>query len=216
MNNNTNSDISSPAVSLQEAPDMGYKDIFWHLEQQIGADVNVLKDFVQKGIITQEQGQYLYKLLAEKAQTLNEYKLAQQSAAQTQPAQFVPQVQETPMDLFNKERPGFFDGDGRTAILDYIKGYDLDKDEIFKIAQLIENIEKTAVDKFLKKSEYEKSLNDENAAAKSRLTAYAQNPASDSNLGKVFTREGIGKMSGKEFTRNEEAIMAQLRNGLIK
>ena len=92
----------------------------------------------------------------------------------------------------------------------------MDKDEIVKISQMVEALERSAVENYLKKSEYEKSLNDENAIAKSRLSAYAQSPAVDGNMTKVFTREEIGKMSGKEFTRNEDAIMAQLKKGLIK
>ena len=218
MENFTN-EISSLAVGSQANPDMGYKDIFWHLEQKIGEDVGRVKDFVQKGIITQDQGQYLYGLLVQKAQELNNYKLAQQQNVQNSQAPVTEQAvppQENPFEQFSKERPGFFDGDGRMAVLDYIKGYSPDKDEILKIAQLVEKLENSAVDKFMKKSEYEKSLNDENAAAKSKLTAYAQNSASDGGIGKVFTREEIGKMSGKEFDRNEEAIMAQLRSGLIR
>jgi hypothetical protein len=218
MENFTN-EISSLAVGSQANPDMGYKDIFWHLEQKIGEDVGRVKDFVQKGIITQDQGQYLYGLLVQKAQELNNYKLAQQQNVQNSQTPVTEQAvppQENPFEQFSKERPGFFDGDGRMAVLDYIKGYSPDKDEILKIAQLVEKLENSAVDKFMKKSEYEKSLNDENAAAKSKLTAYAQNSASDGGIGKVFTREEIGKMSGKEFDRNEEAIMAQLRSGLIR
>jgi hypothetical protein len=35
-------------------------------------------------------------------------------------------------------------------------------------------------------------------------------------MDKVFTREDIGNMSGEEFTQNEQAIMAQAKQGLIK
>ena len=68
----------------------------------------------------------------------------------------------------------------------------------------------------MKKSAYEKSLNDENALAKSKLTAYAQNAPGDQNFNRIFTREEIGRMSGEEFTKNEKMIMNQLKNGLIK
>ncbi len=219
MENNTTNLISSLAVSSDTEPQTGYKDIFYQLEQLIGADVNTVQELVQNNVITKDQGQYLYNQLQQKAQLINNYKLAQQ-----QNLQFAPDVPEEepetfeadPMDLFNKERPGFFEANGRGDILNYIKGFDMDKDEIAKVAQLVEALEQSAVDNYLKKSEYEKSLNDENAIAKSKLSAYAQNPASDGNLTKVFTREEIGKMSGKEFTRNEDAIMAQLKKGLIK
>lgn len=220
MEKNIENLISSLAVSPQSESDIGYKDIFYQLEQLIGADVNRVQELVQNNVITQEQGQYLYNQLLKKAQLINNYRLAQQStvspAAQTEAPDEEDVPEESPMDLFNKERPGFFEASGRGDILNYIKDFDMDKDEIVKIAQLIEALEHSAVDNYLKKSEYEKSLNDENAIAKSRLSAYAQKPASDGNMVKVFTREEIGKMSGKEFTQNEDAIMAQLKKGLIK
>jgi len=220
MQNNIENLISSPAVSPDSESDIGYKDIFYQLEQLIGADVSRVQDLVRNNVITQEQGQYLYNQLMSKARIINSYKLAQmQNAQNPQPQEDYTQEeipQESPMDLFNKERPGFFEAAGRGDILNYIKDFDMDKDEITKIAQLVEALEHSAVDNYLKKSEHEKSLNDENLIAKSRLSAYAQNPASDGNITKVFTREEIGKMSGKEFTRNEEAIMAQLKKGLIK
>jgi len=216
QNNLNNNEISSLAVNPEAA---NYKDIFYELEQLIGQDVTRVKDFVQKGIITQEQGQYLYNQLVKKAKTINDYKNAQkqQLNINNQPQPVPNQTpEENPMDLFNKEHPGFFETEGRGDILNYIKSYDMDKDEIFKIATMVENLEKAAVDAYLKKSKYEKSLNDENAIAKSKLTAYAQNPAFDGNYSRIYTREEIGNMSGKEFTKNEEAIMTQLRNGLIK
>lgn len=77
-------------------------------------------------------------------------------------------------------------------------------------------MEKSAVDRYLKKSEYEKSLNDENTLAKSKLTAYAQNSAPETGFNRVYTREEIGNMSGEEFTKNEKAIMEQVKLGLIK
>ena len=220
MENNIEKLISSLAVSPQTEPDIGYKDIFYQLEQLIEADADRVQELVQNNVITQEQGHYLYNQLLKKAQLINKYKLAQQgnvsAASQAEEPDEEEIPEESPMDLFNKERPGFFEAAGRGDILNYIKGFDMDKDEIVKIAQLVEALEHSAVDNYLKKSEYEKSLNDENAIAKSRLSAYAQNPASDGNLVKVFTREELGKMSGKEFTKNEDAIMAQLKKGLIK
>jgi hypothetical protein len=92
----------------------------------------------------------------------------------------------------------------------------MDKDEISKIAKMIETLENSAIDGYLKKSAHDKTLNDENTAAKSKLTSYAQNSAIDGNNNKVFTREEIGKMSGDEFVKNEKLIMEQVRQGLIK
>ena len=80
----------------------------------------------------------------------------------------------------------------------------------------MEKIEKSAIDKYLREQEHEKTLNSENELAKQRLRANAQNTVSDGIKNLVFTREQIGKMSGAEFTKHERAIMDQLRKGLIK
>ena len=170
-------------------------------------------------MLFRSQGQILLVQLARKAHQINNFKNSLQSGGVVQNSQ-VPAEQffnsTTPIDMFNQERPGFFDGEGRVDVLNYIKGLDMDKDEIVRIAQLVEKLENSAVDKYLKKSAYEKTLNDENAAAKSKLTSYAQNTSSDGNMVRAFTREDIGNMSGDEFTQNEKAIFEQLRQGLIK
>ena len=206
--------ISSQTVSPQQN---SYNDMFYQLEQSIGADFQRLKNLVGQGSISQEQGQYLLAQLARKAQQINNYKNSLQTG-EIAPDASVQAVLPTqsPMEMFNQERPGFFDGDGRADVLNYIKGLDMDKDEIFQISQLVEKLENSAVDKYLKKSAYEKTLNDENAAAKRKLTSYAQNASYDGNMNRIFTREDIGNMSGEEFTQNEKAIMEQLRQGLIK
>lgn len=121
-----------------------------------------------------------------------------------------------PIDLFIQENPGFFDNSARSDVLNYIRNFEMDKDEISKIAKMIETLEKSAIDGYLKQSVHDKTLNDENSAAKSRLTSYAQNAILDGNNNKVFTREEIGKMSGDEFVKNEKLIMEQVRQGLIK
>ena len=207
--------ISSPAVNPQAEP-FEYKDVFYQLEQAIGADVEHVRNLVQNNVITQNQGQYLLQQLINKAQQLNAYKEAVTKSAEAQPVQEIPVQVQDPMSLFNQERPGFFESAGRSEILNYIKGFDMDKDEIDKIAKLVEGLENSAVENYLKKTAYEKSLNDENAIAKSKLTAYAQNAPSDNKMDRIFTREEIGNMSGEEFTKNEKLIMDQLKQGLIK
>jgi len=220
-----NNGISSSAVNSMQTS--GYKDVYYQLEQALGADVQNIQSLLQKGAISKEQGRYLMADLAGKARIINQCRninpqaqslnLPQQPVMQQQaePANVQAPVQ-TPMEMFNQEHPGFFDGEGRADVLNYIRGFDMDKDEILQISKLVEGIENSAINKYLKKSGYEKSLNDENAAAKSRLTSYAQNAASDSNNNRVFTREDIGNMSGEEFTRNEKLIMEQVKQGLIK
>lgn len=213
-----NNRISSSAGNSYPIQNSGYKDLFYQLEQAIGADVQRIRDLLSKGIISQQQGQYLMTQLARKAQDINNYKNSNIRNFLQKPYTALPSAGSVlnPMALFNQEHPGFFDGEGRSDVLNYLKDYDMDKDEIVRISQLMENLENAAVDRYLKKSAYEKSLNDENSAAKSKLTAYAQNASSDSNANRIFTREDIGNMSGEEFTRNEKLIMEQLRQGLIK
>ena len=146
--------FSSPAVSPQANPNFGYKDIYFQLEQSIGAEAQNIHNLVSKGVLTQVQGQYLLAQLSAKAQSINAYKNAQnqiQMPVQNVPTPAIPV--QNPMDLFNQERPGFFEADGRGDVLNYIKGLDMDKDEISKIAQLVEGLENSAVDKYLKKSQ---------------------------------------------------------------
>lgn len=91
-----------------------------------------------------------------------------------------------------------------------------DEDELSKISALVEKIENSAIERYVKEKNHEKTLNSENEAAKQKLRAYAQNSAYDGNNNLVFTREQIGKMSGAEFAKYERMIMDQLRKGLIK
>ena len=81
---------------------------------------------------------------------------------------------------------------------------------------MIEKLENGAIERYLKQSAHEKTLNSENEIAKQRLRANAQNSNFDDVKTRVFTREQIGKMSGAEFAKYEKAIMEQLRKGLIK
>lgn len=210
--------ISSPAVNPQAAQNMGYtNDPIYEMEQAIGAEVQNVRNLVSQGVITMDQGRNLLTQLAGKAQQINMYKSVQQQPVNVpnQPAATL--SQQNPMDLFHQEYPGFFDAEGRGDVLSYLKGCNnLDKDEIIQIARLVEGLENSAVDKYLKKSAYEKSLNDENKLAKSKLKAYAQNAGSDNNFNRIFTREEIGRMSGEEFNQNEKMIMDQVKQGLIR
>lgn len=222
MQNQALNSISSPAVS----PQANSIDMIQQLEAAIQSSAQKLPVLMQQGLITPSQGQYLMAQLAKKSNEINMYKNSiPQANAQSQ---VLPQAQyiaaqaaqqpamQNPIDLFNQERPGFFDSEGRADVLDYIKGLDMDKDEISKIAAMVEKLENSAVDGYLKKSAHEKTLNDENMAAKSKLTSYAQNAIGGSDFDRVFTREDIGRMSGEEFAKNEKLIMEQVKQGLIK
>ena len=215
---NLKNEISSSAVSPQTEPILGYKDIFFQLEQAIGADVEHVKNFVQLGIITQEQGKYLLAQLTDKAQQINKYKISQQEKPAKLSENVTPKAEivQNALEIFMSEKPDFFKREGRSNVLNYLKGLDLDKDEIIQISQLVEGLENSAVSDYLKKTAYEKSLNDENALAKSKLTSYAQNAPASNGMNRIFTREQIGAMSGNEFERNEDAIYDQLKHGLIR
>ena len=142
INQQPNNNISSLALSSQNAL-QGYNDVFYQLEQAIGADAQNVNLLMQKGIITQPQGQYLLSQLTNKAQQINMYKNLQNqhqkqvAAAPVQSLQ-TPQQPENPMEMFDKERPGFFEEEGRGDVRDYLKGCEMDKDEILRIASLVE------------------------------------------------------------------------------
>lgn len=215
MQNQIQNGISSAAVM----PQLNYVDVLQQLEEVIANDVQRLQLLMQQGVLTKVQWQYLMTQLTQKAEAIN---MCKQALPSVQLPQSIPSETKTPeqlnsaLDLFNQENPGFFDKSGRGDVLNYIKDLDVDKDEISKIAQLVENLENSAVDGYLKQSAHEKSLNDENLAAKSKLTSYAQNASQGGNFNRIFTREDIGNMSGEEFAKNEKLIMDQVRQGLIK
>ena len=209
MQNNTMNGVSSDAVT----PQINYNNIIQNLEKEIVQDVKNVALLQQLGTLPPNEGQNLSCILNDSLNKLNALKQGIFSSAPiSEPA--APQI--NPFDLFNRDNPGFFEKDGRKDVLDYIKNLEMDKDEIAKIAKMVENLEKSAVDSYLKNAAHEKTLNDENAAAKSKLTSYAQNAVYDSNNNRVFTREDIGRMSGDEFVKNEKLIMEQVKQGLIK
>ncbi len=213
LNQNLNG-VSPQAVT----PQINYTDVIQQIEQALGADFQKLQLLIQQGIVTQQQGQYLMNELVNKKQQINMFKQSLPNFVQTPQGQNLPpqNIPEKPLDIFSKENPDFFTGEGRKELLEYIKNLDVDKDEISKIAKLAQNLENYAVESYLKKSAHDKSLNDENSIAKSKLTSYAPHASGDNNYNRIFTREDLGKMSGEEFTKNEKLIMEQARQGLIK
>lgn len=167
-------------------------------------EIKKIEDFVKTGKLTQEQGLNLMKFVTEKA--FEKYTTLGQTP------------EEIPSKTEIRQTPEFFKQDGRCDVFDYLinSNIDFDDDEISKISSLVEKIENSAIDRFLKQKEHEKTLNSENESAKQRLRANAQNSTSDGNNNLVYTREQIGKMSGAEFAKHERVIMEQLRKGLIK
>ena len=157
---------------------------------------DTIRNLVENGILNPQQGQYCMSQLAKQRLTQD----------------FNPAFEE-----FNREKPDFFDTEGRTEVLNYLRNSNtiVDKDEINTISQMVEKIEQCAIERYIKQKAHEKVLENENEAAKRRLTANAQNSTAATNKNKVFTREQIGRMSGAEFTKYEPLIMEQLRKGLI-
>lgn len=171
-------------------------------------DILNIKNLVETGKIDSTQGQYLVNYVMNKA-----YNMVRNNQNTGNAGYFPDGIQE-----FENEHQGFFNREGRADVLNYLKNSNsvLDKDEVSRISQLIETIERCAVDRYLKQTAHAKTLNDENELAKQRLRANAQNANFDDIKTRGFTREQIGKMSGAEFARYENAIMEQLRQGLIR
>lgn len=171
-------------------------------------DILNIKNLVETGKIDSTQGQYLVNYVMNKA-----YNMVRNNQNTGNAGYFSDGIQE-----FENEHQGFFNREGRADVLNYLKNSNsvLDKDEVSRISQLIETIERCAVDRYLKQTAHAKTLNDENELAKQRLRANAQNANFDDIKTRGFTREQIGKMSGAEFARYENAIMEQLRQGLIR
>lgn len=184
------------------------------IKQMAVNDLKTIKELVQTGAMTQEQGQNLMNYVIQKA--FEKYTLSQNNSqtplgAQQPSAQISSQLQ-------NSIPPEFFNRDGRIDVYDYLRNSNtaFDEDELSKISALVEKIENTAIDRYVRELQHEKTLSNENETAKQRLRANAQNSASDGVKNLVFTREQIGKMSGAEFAKHERAIMDQLKKGLIK
>ena len=165
-----------------------------------------IQNLVKFGIINPQQGQYYMSRLAGNIQRLTQ----EENKQATSPA--------NPFEEFNNVKPDFFKGEGREDVLNYLKNacVDFDKDEIDIISNMVEKIEKCAIERYVQQIAHDKALSNENEAAKKRLTANAQNQAFSANKNKAFTREQIGKMSSAEFTKNESLIMEQLRKGQIR
>ena len=183
------------------------------IKQMVVNDLKTIKNLVQTGVMTQEQGQNLMNYVTQKA--FEKYTLSQQNGQTqsiVQPASQMTQQMQTDVP------PDFFNKDGRIEVYDYLRNSNtaFDEDELSKISTLVEKIENTAVERYLRELQHEKTLNSENETAKQRLRANAQNSVSDGLKNLVFTREQIGKMSGAEFAKHERAIMDQLKKGLIK
>ena len=178
-------------------------------QEDISKEAVRIQNLVNSGVLNYQQGQYCMSQLAKKSM---------ERLAQDQIPTVDKSLEINPFEEFAKLKPKFFNGEARSDVLNYLQNsnFIVDKDEICLISDLVEKIEKSAVDRYIKQQNHEKILNETNEAAKRKLTANAQNSTSAfSNINKIFTREQIGRMSGAEFTKNEDLIMEQMMKGLI-
>lgn len=171
-------------------------------------EVLSIQNLVQSGLLNPQQGQYYMSQLAQK--TLNRL-TQEENPPVTSPV-------NTAFEEFTSEHPDFFKPDGRADVLKYLKDSNvgMDKDEICIISDMVEKIEKCAIERYIQQQTHEQALNSENEAAKRKLTANAQNSSFSANKNRAFTREQIGRMSSAEFTKYEPLIMEQLKKGQIK
>ena len=182
------------------------------LRNSFKANLNGLQNLLNSGLINQQQGQNLLNHIIRTALDNN----VQQPMLEEKPK--ITFDKNSAFKEFEKEKPEFFSGDGRSEILNYLKSEDVqfDKDELSKIAKIVEQVEKSAIERYLKNAAHDETLEKSNSAAKQRLQANAQKSQSDGKSNLPFTREQIGKMTSAEFLKNESQIMYQLKKGLIR
>ena len=215
MENQNTKQISPNADSQIQQTNVQFNDAE-NVKQMAVNDINMISNLVETGVMTQEQGQNLMNYVTKKA--FEKYIASQSSETPNKISALASTITEQEQKTQNVPMPDFFNKDGRLDVYDYLKNSEIEFDdgEISKISELVEKIENSAVERYLKEKEHEKALNNENEFAKQRLRANAQNTSSDGLKNLVFTREQIGKMSGTEFAKHERAIMDQLKKGLIK
>ena len=215
MENQNTKQISPNADSQIQQTNVQFNDAE-NVKQMAVNDINMISNLVETGVMTQEQGQNLMNYVTKKA--FEKYIASQSSETPNKISALASTITEQEQKTQNMPMPDFFNKDGRLDVYDYLKNSEIEFDdgEISKISDLVEKIENSAIERYLKEKEHEKALNNENEFAKQRLRANAQNTSSDGLKNLVFTREQIGKMSGTEFAKHERAIMDQLKKGLIK
>lgn len=178
------------------------------------ANLQNLHALLNAGLLDRQQGQNLLNQIIKVALDGNTQQMSEES----------PQPEEKVFDKksalkeFEKENPDFFNIDGRNEILKYLNSDEIqfDKDELSKISKIVEQVEKSAIDRYIKKVAHEENLEKSNTQAKEKLKANAQNSASEVKNFLPFTREQIGKMTSAEFLKNEKLIMEQVKKGLVK
>lgn len=194
VNTNTQENSSAAEYEQQSDPAAAPTPDPEQVKQMAAGEIIKVQNLVRAGVINPLQGQNLMNNIVNKA--LNMVTIQQGLNTPSEPIY-----------------PEFFNQ--RNEVLEYLKKSNVvDKDEISQITALVEQVEQNAINRYLRQQEHEKTLNDENEAAKRKLTTNVQKSGSGERG--VFTREQIGRMSGAEFAKNERLIMEQLRKGMIR
>ncbi len=182
-------------------------------KEDFKVDLQTLQQLLNTGVSNRQQGQNLLNQIIKAALDSN----TQQKFVETTEPQEVLN-KKTAFIEFEKENPDFFKVDGRNEIFKYLNSDEIqfDKDELSKISKIVEQVEKSAIERYLKKVAHEQNLEKANLQAKEKLKANAQNSTSEAKNLLPFTREQIGNMTSAEFLKNEKLIMEQVKKGLIK
>ena len=180
------------------------------ISEEFKKNLNNLQIVLNSGLINPQQGQNLLNHIIQEALNMNVQNMREDLTTQI--------GDKERSNGFTSSEAKFFDIAGRNEVINYLKSgnVSVDKDELSRIAKLVETIENSAVERYIQKVAHEQNLEKSNLQAKQKLQANAQNTKSECKNLAPFTREQIGKMTSAEFLKNEALIMNQLKKGLIK
>lgn len=180
------------------------------ISEEFKKNLNNLQIVLTSGLINPQQGQNLLNHIIQEALNMNVQNMREDLTTQIS--------DKESSNGFTSSEAKFFDIAGRNEVINYLKSgnVSVDKDELSRIAKLVETIENSAVERYIQKVAHEQNLEKSNLQAKQKLQANAQNTRSECKNLAPFTREQIGKMTSAEFLKNEALIMSQLKKGLIK
>ncbi len=180
------------------------------ISEEFKKNLNNLQIVLTSGLINPQQGQNLLNHIIQEALNMNVQNMREDLTTQIS--------DKESSNGFTSSEAKFFDIAGRNEVINYLKSgnVSVDKDELSRIAKLVETIENSAVERYIQKVAHEQNLEKSNLQAKQKLQANAQNTKSECKNLAPFTREQIGKMTSAEFLKNEALIMSQLKKGLIK
>ena len=121
-----------------------------NLRNNLKMQADALQSLLNSGFINPQQGQNLLNHIIRAALDEN----VQSMQADNPKINF---DKNAAFKEFEKENPDFFTQDGRSEIMNYLKSDEIqfDKDELSKIAKIVEQVEKSAVERYLKKAAHD-------------------------------------------------------------